>query len=131
MADANGFQQALKSFHDEVKAKAVELHKRLVAEVFTGLVQGNPVGNPSTWKHPAPKGYVGGASRRAWRIELNGGASGDLTVIAGAQFGDRVRITNDASYMQRLNEGWSRQAPPGWIDAVVQRVLAKYPRGGA
>ncbi len=130
MADAQGFSAAIAEFQRSVRGAAVELQKRAVAEVFTGLVQGNPVGNPSLWKRPARKGYVGGTSRRSWTIEVNGAPSGGSVIgLASVQFGDRVRLSNPVPYMDRLNEGWSRQAPPGWIQAVVERVAAKY-RGG-
>jgi hypothetical protein len=36
-----------------------------------------------------------------------------------------VFLYNRLPYIKRLADGWSKQAPPGWIVAAVQRVLAK------
>lgn len=130
MVDATQFRAAIDAFQQSVRDKAVDLQKRAIAEVFAGLVQGNPVGNPSLWKRPARKGYVGGTSRRAWRIEVGGVLGSTVAQLGSVKLGDRVRVLNEVPYMQALNEGHSRQAPAGWIQAVVERVAAKY-RGGA
>jgi hypothetical protein len=130
MGDVAQFKAAIDKFQEAVRGTGLDLQKRAVAEVFTGLVQENPVGNPSLWKRPARKGYVGGTSRRAWTIDVGGGAGGGLGVLGSVKLGDRVRVSNPVEYMDALNRGHSRQAPAGWIEAVVERVTAKY-RGGA
>ena len=40
----------------------------------------------------------------------------------------RVFLVNPTPYMERLNRGWSRQAPAGWIDNALRLVLNKYRR---
>ncbi|MFY9342220.1 MAG: HK97 gp10 family phage protein [Planctomycetota bacterium] len=112
MTDAAGFKAGLDAFQQEVKAKALDLQRRMVAEVFAGVVQGTPVDT--------------GHARQGWKIEANGAAA----TIVNIQFGDRVRVLNDVPYVEFLAKGSSKQAPPGWIQAVVDRVVAKY-RGAA
>lgn len=130
--DAADFKARMDTFMAAVRGGAENLQKRAVAECFNGLVLANPVGNPSLWKRPARKGYVGGTSRRSWRIGVNGPGTGNpLQELAGAKLGDRVTITNEQPYMESLNRGHSKQAQPGWIQAVIDRVVAKLQRGGS
>jgi hypothetical protein len=35
--------------------------------------------------------------------------------------GDAIKITNNIEYIGALNNGHSKQAPTGWIDAIVDR----------
>lgn len=109
--------------------------KRATAELLAKLVFANPVGNPDLWKH-SRSGYVGGHSRRNWQIVTLPGAAQDkvggppidpYAAAAGIQLQTkRIWIENPVPYMQRLNEGWSSQAPAGWIDDALRAVLAKY-----
>lgn len=151
-ADASVFRARLEDFERHVQQKHHMLFKRVAAELLTVLVNGNPVGNPSFWKRPR-KGYVGGHSRRNWQIK-NAPAAVELPGVDKDQtpprFNDasqsmgtavtdgyaaigalplgtkRVFLVNPTPYMERLNRGWSRQAPAGWIDAALRLVLNKY-----
>lgn len=38
--------------------------------------------------------------------------------------GQSIYICNNLPYIQRLNEGWSAQAPPGYVQAAVQTAVA-------
>lgn len=38
--------------------------------------------------------------------------------------GNSLHIFNAAPYIRRLNEGWSKQAPAGFIEAAIQRGRA-------
>lgn len=140
--DAAAFRAKLEEFRKEALAKHDALFKRVMAETLGQLVQANPVGNPTIWKHPR-KGYVGGHSRRNWQVttqapdtimELPGTSQGQALEAGYASIGaiqsgtKRAYIVNQVPYMERLNQGWSRQAAPGWIDAALARVMAKYTR---
>lgn len=140
--DAAAFRAKLEQFKREAMAKHDALFKRVMAEALTLLVQANPVGNPTIWKHPR-KGYVGGHSRRNWQVATNNpeaivelpGTSVSLSTTAGyAAIGaipsgtQKAYLVNQVPYMERLNQGWSRQAAPGWIQAALARVMAKYAR---
>src|ERR1044072_8825569 len=116
---------------------------RLTAlSVFTEVVINTPVGNPDLWKNPAPKGYAGGTARQSWNIDINvvnvkiteakdelsrsyDGSDKALAAIAKFKLNDTVYIANSVPYIRRLNDGWSTQAPAGFIDAAVQVGIRK------
>lgn len=139
--DAAAFRARLERFKQYVELKHHRTLKAILIEVFTELVKANPVGEPSRWKRPR-KGYVGGHSSRNWQISIRptvsekpgaGSANQDMTDgIAAAQAipiaVKKAFIVNPVDYMEQLNRGWSKQAPAGWIDAILNRVLAKYRR---
>lgn len=37
----------------------------------------------------------------------------------------KVFITNNVPYIQRLNDGWSKQAPAGFVQAAILRAVRK------
>lgn len=150
--DAAAFRRTLEQFHAHAMQQHRALFNRVMAETLSGLVLANPVGNPDRWQRPR-KGYVGGHSRRNWQVSLTPEAvpeiagvdpSGRMATDQGyaaiaalpmAQPGrlastgtTRAYLVNVVPYMERLNQGWSRQAPAGWIDAVLARVMAKHAR---
>lgn len=122
-----------KAGHKALQRGALRLLRRLVLA--------NPVGNPALWKTPR-KGYVGGHSRRNWQVarsplvpELPGVKPAGQVISEGAAkiaaIPPRTRsvfLSNPVPYMLRLNRGWSRQAPPGWIDNALQQTLAEMRR---
>ena len=138
--DAAAFRFRLEEFKRHVQLRQHKLFQRATAELLTKVVKANPVGNPSFWKKPR-KGYVGGHSRRNWQMSRNPvvaekpgtseqqAMTDGYTAIAGMPVGIRkAYLSNPVPYMERLNKGWSRQAPAGWIDAALQQVIAKYRR---
>ena len=42
-----------------------------------------------------------------------------------AELGPQIDITNDAPYIMRLNDGWSKQAPIGFIERAIDEALAE------
>lgn len=71
------------------------------------------------------KGQIGGAkkalkdARAAQLVEAN-------ALIEGAQFGDAIFVTNNLPYAQRLEDGWSMQAPTGMVKNTVEEVTAAF-----
>lgn len=56
-------------------------------------------------------------------------------VIAGRRSGTDIYISNNVKYIGRLNDGWSAQAPSGFVQAAIKRavevvVRAEVLRGG-
>lgn len=109
-------------------------------DVDRDLVLETPVGNPALWKSPAPAGYVGGHARANWLASLNNPRTseaagtdrqaGDSVQSITSQFNvkDTIYISNNVPYIQRLNDGWSTQAPIGFIDAIISRHKARASR---
>lgn len=49
-----------------------------------------------------------------------------LAQAASIQDGSRdVFISNNTTYIQRLNEGYSKKAPAGYVQAIVEREVQK------
>ncbi|PSL23474.1 hypothetical protein [Dyadobacter jiangsuensis] len=105
--------------------KAVRIY---ALQAYTNIVISTPVGNPDLWKSDPPPGYVGGRARANWNIDIN---TVDLSVTESTDAPDTVQainvtakykvkdtiyISNNLPYIQRLNEGWSSQAPENFVD---------------
>ena len=123
--------------------------KALVADVgdtafaiLRNLIFGSPVGNPTLWAGPPPPGYVGGTFRRNWQVSLGGfnesiiedqdevgatTAAAGKAVIEGWKSQRRLKVNiviqNNMPYANRLAQGWSRQAPAGWVDDDIDAAL--------
>lgn len=141
MGNARQFQLELEKFLDTSAKTAVEHQVDIVMTLFDAIVNRNPVGNPSRWKKPR-KGYVGGQSRRNWRVSLRFPAR---NVLSGRDQSGRVAIgeaettlrtlrqptdlwiSNPMPYMDRLESGdWSRQAPAGIVAIAAREVAAAF-----
>jgi hypothetical protein len=136
------FNRALDEFtEDLVPEQHVRLQKKIAIDLFSAIIEKNPVGNPSLWAEsslPAPKGYVGGRSRANWQISITPPPDGDgtddvdegavtgapvdpsqladgLGAMASAEFGGTIWIFNNVVYIKRLEDGWSQQAPAGMV----------------
>ena len=121
ISDANAFRRRLEDFHGEVLKRGKQLQQRVMGEVFAAVVAATPVGNKSRWKRNLgkspdkwqPKNYVGGTARKGWQIKVGGiksnrGPVGAIETVVPGQF---ASIVNAVPYMERLNNGWSKQAP--------------------
>lgn len=111
--------------------------------ILRNLVFASPVGDPDAWLRPiAPPGYVGGTFRRNWIVSLGGfnetiidsqDDNGAATVaqgkevidswVAGKRINVNLVIQNNMPYANRLAQGWSRQADPGWVDDEIDLAL--------
>ncbi len=119
-----------------VRAAGMELLKR--------AIERSPVGDPSMWKGPAPKGYVGGRFKANWQVGIGNidysnnampdqsGASSlsrGTGAIAGFPMGARVFLTNSVPYAHRIEyNAWSKQASAGVVRLTVleyQQIIRK------
>lgn len=140
MADASRFALELDEFAASVEVAVVERKREAVVEVLSGCVLGNPVGNPRIWKRRAPKGYVGGYSRANWQVTNGAPAGGTVenrpaerALSEGRDRADEITlaetawVVNNAPYIVPLEyAGHSRQAPNGWVRAVVERARLRH-----
>lgn len=46
--------------------------------------------------------------------------------LADFEVGDRVGFVDNTPHASRLAEGWSQQAPDGWIDTIVSECQAEF-----
>lgn len=138
--DAATLRLRLDQWQQHIRTKVVpKAFKRAAGRLLVRLVRGNPVGNPSLWKRPARRGYVGGHSRSNWQIKTNPLAvplpgvkplgqvvsEGIAAVAALPASTRRIYIANPVAYAERLNRGWSRQAPAGWHQVAIAQTNAE------
>lgn len=65
--------------------------------------------------------YVDGAEGSTEGANTRAALEAGLEVIAGFSTSEgEIWITNNLPYIQRLNEGWSAQAPAGFVEEAVQ-----------
>ena len=117
--------------------------------ILRNLVFASPVGDPENWQNPdsAPPGYVGGHFRRNWLVSIGGFNHSELagadepaastlargkaqtdTWAATAKFNTQLVIQNNVPYAERLAQGHSLQADPGWVDVNIDLAL-RFPGG--
>ena len=121
--------------------QALLFQKRVALEVFRRVILKSPVGNPSLWANPdsAPPGYVGGRFRANWQINSSLNSSvvdqpdpnGGSTIAAGVSNIARVTqpygtiwVFNNVPYAQRIEQGWSGQAPGGVVGVTLAEIVA-------
>lgn len=147
MGVTNAFSDAIKAFADKADNKANLCVKKIVFDIGTTIVLKSPVGNPLLWKRKPPPGYVGGRFRANWQLGIDainrttselvdktGGMSiRRLAAIPDRAVGHVFYWTNSLPYANRLEDGWSTQAPPGHIirlsvlefDPIVRAAAAE------
>lgn len=117
-----------------------------VGEMFKKIVERTPVGDPSLWNWPAHSDYTPGTLKESWNLSFNGqqrntkgqfasGAqvlgSGGLSFRVGSASKIDVIINNPQPYAQRVETGWSTQAPTGMMRITVSEFPAMLNRAAA
>ena len=101
-----------------VSDNATDLVRRVALTVDSELVYSTPVDT--------------GRARSNWQVEIDRPASGTVDPVPAAVAleraaatvqrsmpGSTIHITNNLPYIGRLNEGWSAQAPAGYVETAV------------
>ena len=98
------------------------------------IIKATPVGNPSLWESSAPSGYIGGTLRNSWAASIGSpsqeagrapDASGSDSIsslntgVLGLQLGQEFYLANNMPYAQRVEDGWSGQAPQGMVKSTL------------
>lgn len=125
--------------HKEAPEKTGAIIRGIMLEITNRVIQRSPVGDARYWQSPPPPGYVGGRFRGNWqyrystpengaidRIDPSGRVTLDtiqsgiaLSKVSGVHW-----ITNNLPYAERLENGWSNQAPQG----VVSLTEIEFPQ---
>lgn len=108
-----------------------------VEKMFEKIVDRTPVGDPSLWSYPAPSGYNPGTLKASWgKVYNSRGAGrdvktgrfksikqdmskGGVSFKVGKTTNQNVLIYNNQPYAQRVETGWSSQAPQGMMRVTV------------
>lgn len=131
------FSLNISKFCQKAKANPRTVTRKVVLDVGTGVVNKTPVGDPSTWKNPAPAGYVGGRARGSWQYAQGGpvtvepgtvDGSGQASLnriragIAGGDPATTHYITSSVPYIRELEyePTHSPQAPNGMVRVTIE-----------
>jgi hypothetical protein len=124
------FAVQLQNFADKTAKQADDLVGLITVKAAQRLDERSPVGDATYWKHPAPKGYVGGRFRGNWQLGVGTIPSGEtgridpagsatleaiISAVPEQAAGHVFYLTNNSPYGQRIEDGWSRQAPNGLV----------------
>ncbi len=124
------FSIDLAKFAEKAKGNMETVVRVSVIEIGNKIIDRSPVGDATAWKNPPPAGYVGGRFRGNWQYGFNSAPSGDFDTIDKSGDVSRQRIqvgitsnpvvgihylTNNLPYAQRLEDGYSKQAPSGMV----------------
>jgi hypothetical protein len=135
-ADYAAFKLDIAKFAAKAREKADLVARKVVFDLGSSVIMMTPVGNPNLWKHPGPKGYVGGRLRGNWQFAIDAPPDGEFEVpdpsgdgsranilgaSAGFSMGDTGYIANNLSYAWSIEMGHSTQAPAGMVRVTVER----------
>lgn len=124
------FMRQLQEFARKTGTKADLAVGGIVVRVSAELDRRSPVGDGSYWKNPPHKGYTGGRFRGNWQLGIGvvpAGETGAIDKTGGETQGRIIAavpeqaaglvyfVVNNVPYAQRIEEGWSRQAPQGLV----------------
>lgn len=128
MADLDAFSKRMLDLAVEVEANAAQAVRKVALAAESAVVLATPVDT--------------GRARANWLVEIDGPAEGTVEPIdqsgnaaiqaAAAKVAEyvpgvsaEIHLTNNLPYIQRLNDGWSAQAPAGFVqEAVLAGVRA-------
>ncbi|MFM9829732.1 MAG: hypothetical protein ACKVOB_13485 [Sphingomonas sp.] len=135
------FALQLAQFAEKVGEDADQVVGGVVIELARVIDERSPVGDAKFWKSSPPKGYVGGHFRANWQLAIGSIPKGEVVGINfGAALAENVAripteaagptyyLANNVPYAQRLEDGWSRQAPVGLVGRTViefQDIVAR------
>lgn len=133
------FALDIRKFVEKAKDRADIAVKGTMIGVAAKVDERSPVGDAKYWKHPPPKGYVGGRFRGNWQLGVGSMPGGVLNrvdptgskvmaeigaAIPGEAAGKVYYLANNLPYAQRIENGWSRQAPTGVVGLTVTEFQA-------
>ena len=109
------FEQAVATYLAALQKQQRQLAQDVAYTIAENIVVGGAY-SPGT---PVDLGHA----RASWQMDLNGApvSSGEAMAAGavGVKLGDQVNMTNDAPYIRRLEYGWSKQAPAGFVRMIV------------
>lgn len=120
MADLKKFAERMRRMGQRVESNADALVREVALAVDATVVIATPVDT--------------GRARANWQVNIDSPASGTVeakdqsgqaaiaegqAVIEKYKGNKSIHITNNLPYIGRLNEGWSAQAPSGFVEKAV------------
>jgi len=129
---ADSFSQQIKQYAEKYNKRLEDVVTDFAVGVSSAIIQRTPVGNPSLWESKAPPGYVGGRARANWlpsigqpetsAIDSTSDSTTRITAIKDKIPGNVFYLTNNVPYIERLEYGWSKQAPKGMVRVSIREA---------
>jgi len=127
-----GFAEDINKFAKKAVDNSNLVIRRTIIDIGQRVITRTPVGDANYWQSKPPAGYVGGHARFNWMysmgsrvvqevdgIDATPGGAGTLNRMIGSvpvNPADNVHyIQNSVPYIERLEDGYSRQAPLGMV----------------
>jgi len=135
------FADQVEAFAKKTGQKVIDVRRGTALSVFGDIVTRTPVGNASAWENPGlwrslefvTGSYVGGGLRANWQASIGAPASGtvnstsestsrgSISKAAAMLRGDSpIYLTNNLPYAQRIEDGYSKQAPTGMVKVSIR-----------
>ena len=112
------------SIFAELEAEVKLKRDRLAFRIDTRVVQETPVDTSQ-----ARSNWIVSQNRSIDMAIGNIGPSAAISngavAIRGSKAFCELFISNNMPYIERLNEGWSQQAPTKYIDRIIEQEVAK------
>ncbi len=129
----------------EASAKTINA---TVLDMYRNIVQRTPVGDPNLWHPPYwPKNYKPGTLKASWNLSFNNmqrdaasgqfasseqiQGSGGLSFKINSSEKQEVVIYNSQPYAQRVEMGWSSQAPTGMMRVSIAEYTSTLDKNAA
>lgn len=128
------FALDLQRFAEKTGEKADDAVGAIVTNIAARIDMRSPVGDASYWISKPPPGYVGGRFRANWQLGVDTVPSGEVAApdpsgeatqgrivaqVPDDAAGKTYWLVNNLPYAQRIEDGWSRQAPTGLVGLTV------------
>jgi hypothetical protein len=125
------FEDQIRAWQVKTERKLNEVPRKVVFEMFRKIVLKTPVDE--------------GRARSNWQPSIGSPATGTIdtldkggnatiakakAILAAANAGDTIYLSNNLPYIRRLEEGYSQQAPAGMVALTVQEFAAIVKRVG-
>lgn len=105
-------------------ALAIDQTVVMATPVDTGRARSNWLVNVGSARTDVIDAYFPGGSGSTAPENINAALEQAKNAVAGYTSGSTIYISNNLPYIGRLNEGWSRQAPAGYVLQAVQAASA-------
>lgn len=91
--------------------------------VDTGRARSNWIAGINAAPDEIIQAYVEGKDGNSGAQNTQAALAQAETVISGYNFGEEIHITNNLPYIQRLNDGYSAQAPANFVEEGIAEAL--------
>jgi hypothetical protein len=134
------FGRKVQEIADKTNKKIEQVAEDFTILYFTQVIEGTPVGDPSTWQSQPPPGYIGGRAKANWNPSVGSpdysqtdslrSSVNKLPSIKGRIAGNVAYLSNSVPYVYLLEKGihtgtdgrqkGSYQQPNGWIERTTR-----------